>query len=243
MRHQGHLRTWLIAAVSAVALSLAPGPATAAADPPYLNLHQCLYWGRVQTEDLTTVVPSLDGRFATGTNISNTADSRVTCGGGDGNYIHSVALDLVTNLALNAGRYLNLHQCAYYSTYWEDHETTVVPNPGGQAGAGTNISDTADTTPSCGPGTQIGSYEVIPLLSSAKALDLHAGRYLNLHQCVYYSSSLKDHFTTVVTSRDGRFAAGTNISDTADTTPSCGPGDGNFVPVPILSGVKALPLP
>lgn len=67
-----------------------------------------------------------------------------------------------------------------------------------------------------------------------------ASGYVNLHQCVYYSSSATNHFTTVVTGSDGRFAAGTNVSGAADTRVSCGAGDGNYQLVPILSGVKAL---
>ncbi|WP_431042655.1 hypothetical protein ACQUSR_12535 [Streptomyces sp. P1-3] len=50
------------------------------------------------------------------------------------------------------------------------------------------------------------------------------------------------HFTTVVPGSDGRFATGTNVSNTAETSPSCGSGDGNSTHVPILSGTKALDL-
>ncbi|GHE81974.1 hypothetical protein GCM10018785_57560 [Streptomyces longispororuber] len=67
-----------------------------------------------------------------------------------------------------------------------------------------------------------------------------ASCYLNLHQCVYYSASATNHFTTVVASSDGRFAAGTNVSGSADSQVSCGAGDGNYQLVPVLSGVKAL---
>lgn len=45
--------------------------------------------------------------------------------------------------------------------------------------------------------------------------------------------------TTLVSSLDGRFIAGTNISNTPDTQPSCGQGDGQYQFVPILSGVKS----
>ncbi|AKN71537.1 hypothetical protein QR97_18545 [Streptomyces sp. PBH53] len=71
-----------------------------------------------------------------------------------------------------------------------------------------------------------------------------ASEYLNLHQCVYFPlvPAGAQRFTTLVPSRDGRFATGTNISNTPNSTPSCGRGDGNFLPIPVLSGVKALPL-
>ncbi|MBT2510717.1 hypothetical protein J7I98_33795 [Streptomyces sp. ISL-98] len=57
---------------------------------------------------------------------------------------------------------------------------------------------------------------------------------------MYYSSSATNHFTTVVPGGDGRFATGTNVSNTADSQVSCGSGDGNYSLVPLLSGVKAL---
>ncbi|WP_327412750.1 hypothetical protein [Streptomyces sp. NBC_01233] len=66
---------------------------------------------------------------------------------------------------------------------------------------------------------------------------------MNLRQCVYSygERGFDDHFTTVApTTRDGRFATGTKLSDTADTAPTCGRGDGNVNPIPLLSGTKAL---
>ncbi|MCE0444802.1 hypothetical protein LT493_04400 [Streptomyces tricolor] len=70
-------------------------------------------------------------------------------------------------------------------------------------------------------------------------VDLTAGRYLNLHQCVYYNSFTRDHFTVVVPI-DTDFSAGTNVSNTPDTAPSCADGNGIFQLIPLLSGVKAL---
>ncbi|KIZ19649.1 hypothetical protein [Streptomyces natalensis] len=140
--------------------------------------------------------------------------------------------------AFAASGYLNLHQCVYYSGSASDHFTTVVTGGDGRFAAGTNVSNTADASVSCGAGD--GNYSLVPLLSGVKALNLSNGRYLNLHQCVYYSGSATNHFTTVVTGGDGRFAAGTNVSNTADTGVSCGAGDGNYSLVPLLSGVKAL---
>ncbi|WP_209439687.1 hypothetical protein [Streptomyces bicolor] len=137
-----------------------------------------------------------------------------------------------------ASGYLNLHQCVYYSSSATNHFTTVVTSNDGRFAAGTNVSGTADTQVSCGAGD--GNYQLVPTLSGVKALDLTSGSYVNLHQCVYYSSSASNHFSTVVTSNDGRFAAGTNVSGTADTQVSCGAGDGNYQLVPTLSGVKAL---
>ncbi|WP_328952667.1 hypothetical protein [Kitasatospora purpeofusca] len=242
------------AALAATAVSVAalvsPVPAataagTAAAPPPpagrYLNLHQCVYHGPflpTSFDLVTTLVPSRDGRFSAGTNISDTPVSAAVCGPGDGTYEPSV-YTAAEGYDLTAGRYLNLHQCVFWSDYDQDHLTTTVGTTDVKFVAGTNVSNTRDTEPFCGGG---GTDHPVPLLSSATPLDLTAGRYLNLHQCMYYYQGFRDHFTTFAPSKDGRFKAGTNISNTPDTQPSCGAGDGNFQLVPLLSGVKALPL-
>ncbi|WP_037664135.1 hypothetical protein [Streptomyces aurantiacus] len=114
------------------------------------------------------------------------------------------------------------------------------PSGDGRYSTGTKVSNTPETRPTCGPGN--GSHLPNPGLSGAKALDLNAGRHLNLHQCVYYSERLKSHLTSVVTAPDTRYATGTNVSNTADTRPVCGPGNGDYVQIPLLSAVKSLPL-
>ncbi|MEU9087709.1 hypothetical protein [Streptomyces sp. NPDC048357] len=245
MRLQGRARKWLAAAAAAALLLVVPGPATA--DGPrqlagnYLNLHQCVYSSPRVVDYFTTVVPSRDGRFTTGTATSTAPDQTRSCGAGDGNFTPHHPWAAVQALDLSAGRYLNLHQCVYYSDGQRDHLTTVISLGGGEFSAGTNVSDTPDTAPNCGPGR--GLYALIPLLSDVKALDLSAGRYVNLQQCVYYygAGGFDDHFTTVVpTRRDGRFTTGTKVSNTPDTAPTCGRGDGNFGLIPLLSGTKAL---
>ncbi|MEU3317293.1 hypothetical protein ABZ743_32085 [Streptomyces sp. NPDC006662] len=243
MRHQGRIRTWLATAVAAALLSVLPAPATADEVRPLagntLNLHQCVYAPTPGVDYLTTVVPGSDGRFTAATNISGAPDGALSCGGGDGNYTTVPPWAALHSLDLGSGRYLNLHQCVYYSDLQHDHLTVIAQNRGSEWSAGTNVSDTPDTQVSCGPGR--GLYQLVPLLSSVKALDLTAGRYLNLQQCQYFYGRLADHFTTFLpTSGDGRFTTGTKVSRTADTTPACGSGDGNYTLIPLLSGTKAL---
>ncbi|TDD98178.1 hypothetical protein [Actinomadura rubrisoli] len=206
----------------------------------YLNLHQCMYYSSSATNHFTTVIPSKDGRFTAETKVSNTPDTSPTCGNGDGNYGPIPLLSGAKSLDLSTGRYLNIHQCMYYSNSATNHFTTVIPSKDGRFTAGTKISNTPDTSPTCGNGD--GNYIPIPLLSGVKTLDLSTGRYLNLHQCMYYSNSATNHFSTVIPSSDGRFTAGTKVSRTQDADPTCGNGDGNYAPIPLLSGVKALPL-
>ncbi|MFI6850108.1 hypothetical protein OG535_00380 [Kitasatospora sp. NBC_00085] len=233
----------LVGAVLSAAALVGPAPATAAQPPAsrYLNLHQCVFDAFLPAsfDLMTTVVPSRDGRFTAGTNISGAADASPSCGRGDGTYENNV-YSAAEGYDLTAGRYLNLHQCVYFGDYDQTHLTTVVPTTDFKFTAATNVSNTRDTAPRCSSGG--GVYDLLPLLSSATPLDLAAGRYLNLHQCMYYFNGRRDHFTTVAPSGDGRFKAGTNISNTPDTTPSCGPGDGQYQLIPLLSGVKAIPV-
>ncbi|MGW3039341.1 hypothetical protein ACWC9T_04645 [Kitasatospora sp. NPDC001159] len=239
------------AALAAAALSITAlaGPAPAAATPTvhgapqalagrYLNLHQCVYnspLGAPTFDLMTTLVPSQDGRFSAATDVSDTPAPAAVCGPGDGRYEH--VYTAAQPYDLTSGRYLNLHQCIFWSDFDLDHLTTAVGTTDVKFVAGTNVSNTRDTTVSCGGG---GTDHPIPLLSSVTPLDLTAGRYLNLHRCMYYFDGFRDHLTTFGTSGDGRFQAGTNISNTPDTKPSCGPGDGRYQLVPVLSGVKAL---
>ncbi|MFD0382017.1 hypothetical protein ACFQ2B_05010 [Streptomyces stramineus] len=56
-----------------------------------------------------------------------------------------------------------------------------------------------------------------------KAFDLTAGRYLNVHQCVYFSAG--QHYTAVLPNTpNANFNTGTNASLTADTALNCQPG-------------------
>ncbi|MGK5630896.1 hypothetical protein ACSNOD_20930, partial [Streptomyces sp. URMC 123] len=106
--------------------------------------------------DLTTAVVSVppwaSRDWSTGTNISNTADTRASCGSGGDYVLHSA---VVKTFDLTAGRYLNLHQCTYYNGGAGDLTTAVVSVPPWASrdwSTGTNISNTADTRASCGSG-------------------------------------------------------------------------------------------
>lgn len=213
-----------------------------AAASGYLNLHQCSYYASSLDDHFSTfVTPSGDGRYSTGTKRSTTADTTAVCGPGNGNHVPVPILHGVKALALGSGRYLNLQQCDYYRSASTDRFTTLVtPSGDGRYSTGTAVSATPVTSPACGPGN--GSHVPNPGLSGAVALDLTAGRYLNLHQCVYYSERLASHLTSVVTAPDARYRTGTKVSDTADSSPSCGPGNGDYVLIPLLSAVKSISL-
>ncbi|MFH8991141.1 hypothetical protein [Streptomyces sp. NPDC017940] len=226
----------------ASAKGAAAGTTGGAAASGYLNLHQCAYYASSLDDHFSTfVTPSADNRYTTGTKRASTADTTATCGPGNGNHVPIPVLHGVKALNLGSGRYLNLQQCDYYRVASTDRFTTLVtPSGDGRYSTGTKVSNTPETSPTCGPGN--GSHVPNPGLSGAEALDLNAGRYLNLHQCVYYSERLKSHLTSVVTAPDARYSTGTNVSGTADTRPVCGPGNGDYVQIPILSGVKSVAL-
>ncbi|MCI3933619.1 hypothetical protein [Streptomyces sp. AN091965] len=241
-------RLVLSVAVGACALTATPAPAAAqaheteAAASGYLNLHQCAYYASSLDDHFSTfVTPSGDGRYSTGTKRSTTADTTPDCGPGNGNHVPVPLLHGVRALNLGAGRYLNLQQCDYYRSASTDRFTTLVtPSGDGRYSTGTKVSTTPETSPTCGPGN--GSHVPNPGLSASLPLDLTAGRYLNLHQCVYYSERHASHLTSVVTAPDNRYRTGTNVSDTADTRPVCGPGNGDYVLIPLLSAAKSIPL-
>ncbi|MFH8347649.1 hypothetical protein [Streptomyces sp. NPDC018045] len=208
----------------------------------YLNLQQCAYYASSLDDHFTTVLtPSGDGRYSTGTQLSSTPDTQPRCGPGNGNHVPIPLLAGATALNLSAGRYLNLHQCDYYRSASTDRFTSfVTPSGDGRYATGTNVSNTPATNVTCGPGN--GNHVPNPGLSGVKALDLSAGRYLNVHQCVYYSQRLASHLTSVVPAPDNRYTTGTKVSNTADTRPVCGSGNGDYVLVPLLSSVKSFPL-
>ncbi|MFI1678452.1 hypothetical protein [Streptomyces sp. NPDC020607] len=229
----------------AQAAGATPGGETAGATrgaSGYLNLHQCAYYASSLDDHFNTfVTPSGDGRYSTGTKHSATADTTAACGAGNGNHVPVPILHGVEALNLGTGRYLNLQQCDYYRSASTDRFTTLVtPSGDGRYSTGTKVSNSKETSPTCGPGN--GNHVPNPGLSGSLPLDLTTGSRLNLHQCVYYSERLKSHMTSVVPAPDKRYTTGTNISDTVDTRPVCGAGNGDYVLIPLLSAVKSIPL-
>ncbi|MFD0568065.1 hypothetical protein ACFQ0T_00650 [Kitasatospora gansuensis] len=104
---------------------------------------------------------------------------------------------------------------------------------------GTRVADSADTVLSCGPGG--GGWSLAPANSAVKPFDLTAGRYLNLHQCVYVAGG--QHYTAVLPNTPNlNFNTGSNVSNTADTVLKCSPGDVSWRLNLANSGVKSFDL-
>lgn len=243
-----HLRRGLLGCIATLATLVAAAavqvlvqtPAQAAA-PRYLNLHECRYFNYVLADHFVTIRPSSVG----GTNVSNVADSAVNCRshndfppgtvpeGFPVGYLHLSALSPVRALDLTAGRYLNLHQCVIYNNNDPDMLTSLMPT----STTGTNISNVADSTPKCVVPAGAG-WGYLPQNSGVVALDLTAGRYLNLHQCVYFQSGSRDYHTTFLPTSSG----GTNVSDVRETGVNCAPAPSGWYIVAGFSGVIALDL-
>ncbi|AUG81971.1 hypothetical protein CFP65_7390 [Kitasatospora sp. MMS16-BH015] len=201
----------------------------------YLNLHQCVYYG--SGGHYTNVLPNTaDAHFNTGTNVSNAPDTSLSCGPGDGAWRQALANSAVKAFDLTAGRYLNLHQCVYFSG--GQHYTAVLPNtPNVNFNAGTNVSDTPDTKLNCAPGG--GGWNLVLANSAVRSFDLATHRYLNLHQCVWTSAGMY-YMGLLPNTPNVNFNAGSNESDTADTALSCHPGGGGWSLDGAASAVRAL---
>lgn len=230
-------------AVTAVAgaIGLTLG-STAVAEQPgarlaerYLNLHQCVFVG--SGGHYTNVLPNTaSAAFNTGTNVSNTPDSVLSCGPGGGGWRPAPANSAVKAFDLTAGRYLNVHQCVYFSP--GQHYTAVLPNtPNVNFNTGTNVSNTADTKLNCGPGG--GGWRLLLANSAVESFDLADNRYLNLHQCVWTSSG-QYYMGLLPNTPNANFNSGTNVSRTADTALNCRPGGGGWTLDPINSAYRPL---
>lgn len=216
------------AVAGAIGLTLASTAVAAQPEAPrvaerYLNLHQCVYVG--SGGHYTNVLPNTANTgFNTGTNVSNAPDTALSCGPGGGGWSPALANSAVQAFDLTAGRYLNLHQCVYFSA--GQHYTAVLPNtPNVNFNSGTNVSNTADTTLSCSPGG--GGWSLLPANSAVQSFDLSENRNLNLHQCVWTSSG--QYYTGLLPNTpNANFNTGTNASSTADTVLKCSPGGGGW---------------
>ncbi|MFC9648289.1 MULTISPECIES: hypothetical protein [unclassified Streptomyces] len=219
----------VVASAVAGAIGLTLG-GTAAAGPQgpriaerYLNLHQCVYVG--SGGHYTNVLPNTaNTAFNTGTKAAGTPDTALSCGPGSGGWRPAPANSAVKALDLTAGRYLNLHQCVYFSA--GQHYTAVLPNtPNANFNTGTNVSDTADTRLNCRPGG--GGWTLLLANSAVRSFDLAGNRHLNLHQCVWTSAGMY-YMGVLPNTPNTNFNTGTNASNTANTRLNCRPGGGGW---------------
>jgi hypothetical protein len=212
----------------------------------YLNLQSCAYRNPSTWFNAVIPAPSGGAQFDGLTNVSNTAATTLQCGAAG--TADSLTYTLATDssgfevLPLLGRKYLNLSQCSYLYDGQDWYSGWTTTAAGGSAyDAGTNTSNTPGTGPDCG-GTTAG-YSYQPNSSGFQALELNA-RYLNLSQCTYWDSVDTSWYTSINPTPYGGalFDAGTNVSATPDTEPTCGAPSGGYSYGSTTSAVAALDL-
>jgi MYXO-CTERM domain-containing protein len=199
----------------------------------YLNLHECQYYSAGNDDWYINVVDA-GGPYRAGTNASNTADTTRDCGPG-ANY-SLTNYSSVQNLDLLGNRYVNLHQCQYRNTVNPDYYNTW--GKFGPYATGTGSGNVADSAADCGPGTVL--WERVQGWSFAQPVDMLGNQYLNLHQCQYYLPQSTDYYSSLVNAGPATYRAGTNASNTPDTTAACGAAVAPWQHVPQVSFASAL---
>jgi hypothetical protein len=129
-------------------------------------------------------------------------------------------------------RYVNLEQCAYTNS--TDTYTNLMPNTtnsGGAFNTGTNLSNVPAASASCGNGT--GAYNRQSANSGAFPLNLLAHRYINLELCAYRNAP--DTYSNLLPNTPTSFNTGTNASNAAASSPTCGGGNGAYTPQSVNS--------
>ena len=226
----------------------------------YLNLHQCAYLsnpGSNNQDFFTNFVNNTSNAalFGSGSNASNVADASANCGPGQaaGGYVFYPEDTGVQSFNITAKRKLNLHQCTYASNQGVngvDFFNNAITNftYSSYYAAGTNIANSTDTTAICAVGNP-ATYLPYPDDNGVKSMDLFGKRYVNMHQCSYYRPSAgsmrSDFFTNFLDSFPNAsfYGAGTNVSNTLDTTVVCAPATGSDHPLyPTNSAVQSLDL-
>jgi|HubBroStandDraft_5_1064220.scaffolds.fasta_scaffold06565_4 hypothetical protein len=201
----------------------------------YLNLEQCTFKSPGNTFE--NFLPNLaNAPFEAGTATSNTAAASVTCGTGSGTYPQQPVNSAAEPLDLLGQRYVNLEQCTYINTS-DTFASLVTDLPNTPFETGTDTSNGAATSPTCGPGT---GYVLQPANSGAIGLNLLGERYINLEQCTYDNGS--DTFVNLLPDiANAPFEAGTSTSNTpVSGAPTCGAGDGGYPFQAGNSGASAL---
>ena len=167
--------------------------------------------------------------------VSNTA-STLACGPGTTSYTPQPTWSAMNTYSTVGKRYLNLHQCLYYkqsgNSDWiatiGDQNNPTFPT---EMDSGTNTSNSIDPSIICGPGDPFAAgYQNHTPWVAKEAYSMLGNRYFNLHQCTYYKTDLVSNllwFPSIINTNGTVYDAGTNFSNTVDTTRSCGAGLSN----------------
>ena len=203
----------------------------------YINLDNCVYTNGIN-DNYTNIVndtTNASGAFDAGTNASDTATAE-SCAAGAGGYGHNGSS--VQNIDLLGQATLNLDDCNYFDPTLGD---TIQLFDTAQ-GSATNAANTAQSSPTCTE--SLGGYSYQSFNSGVAPLDLLDNQYVNLNECSYSNGEIggHDNFSTAVdiTNMSPTNNAGTNASNTPQSTVDCGAGNADYAYVPSNSAVEVL---
>ncbi|MEZ4861099.1 MAG: hypothetical protein R3C14_07330 [Caldilineaceae bacterium] len=170
----------------------------------YFNWHECEYVVNGAGRKYDTAAYNVQANA--GTNVSNSRDAAASCGTAiAGSFLRTRT---VTPIDLLGKRYINLHECHYYSAGAQD-------NAGWNGGSGASNAAVG----SIGCGGPAAGYVLDN--NSVKNMDLFGNRYLNIHECHYTLDNATD------LDHDA-FNLASNTSTTPNTSPNCGPPYGTY---------------
>jgi hypothetical protein len=222
---------------------------TATGRKRYLNLHQCIWrYSNATNDQMNTFTDVFTGTiWDANTNVGNTADTTASCGGGASGWslITSGQTSRVRALDLLGNGWFNLHQCAYEASSSDNaRRTYIVGAVGTTTGSETNTSNTADSSPGCGPGG--ATVPPIPGTTGVKAIPIASNRYLHLHQCTWTNtaSGRENRTTTLIDTNAGApaFSSGSTASNSPSSTIACGTSTAAYSPAASLTGVTTYDL-
>ena len=213
----------------------------------YLNLEQCAYSDLDDTYVQVVADTPNSGAYTTSTNTSNTdGGTTADCGAG-GSLVPSRPTRALSRSICWPGATSTCTTATTTTRPLEDSFDQFQPNSVNMSGpftAATNSSNTADAAPVCGGG--IAEYPPQPQNSGVYAADTLFNRYVNIHQCTYFNSVATDHYSQIVpivpNSAGFGYSTGTNGSDTADASVTCGAGSNvtGYLPDATNSAVQGL---
>jgi hypothetical protein len=136
-------------------------------------------------------------------------------------------------------KYLNLDQCAYFGTAAQSFTYAVPTTPNSPRwSAGTTASNTAQSSPTCGPGSSAWASQAVN--SAVDNIPLLGHRYLNLDQCNEIQTGNEITYIVPSTGNPG-FSAATAASNSTPSGPTCTAGAG-YTAQAVNSGIANLDL-
>ena len=204
----------------------------------YLNLHFCNYSNNTTSYSEYTNNPT-QNQYATGTKVSNSIDSTVTCGSAGGGYNNTAQYSGIQNLDLLNNKYFNLNQCFYLNSANDNFTNIINTLPQFTWNSGTNTSNTLQITNICGAAAY--GYSADTTKSEIKSLQLLGNRYINLAHCGYINSGVYNRVGAIDTILDTQISANTSVSNTPATL-VCGVGGSIGTTEPAISGMQTLDL-